>query len=46
MNNTGFDKNWVDKSEATDMDVKTLLREVAWVWHKDIDQDYNIDWKV
>ena len=32
-----------DKSGATDMEVKTLLRELARVWEKDIDNDYNID---
>ena len=28
-----------DKSGATDMEVKTLLREIARVWEKDIDDD-------
>jgi len=28
-----------DKSGATDMEVKTLLREIARVWEKDIDED-------
>ncbi len=28
-----------DKSGATDMEVKTLLRELARVWEKDIDND-------
>ena len=32
-----------DKSGATDMEVKTLLRELARVWEKDIDNDYKID---
>ena len=35
-----------DESEATDMEVKTLLRELARVWEKDIDEDYDIDWEV
>ena len=28
-----------NESGATDMDVKTLLRELARVWEKDIDED-------
>ena len=28
-----------DESGATDMEVKTLLRELARVWGKDIDED-------
>ena len=35
-----------DESGATDMEVKTLLRELARVWEKDIDEDYDIDWEV
>ena len=35
-----------DESGATDMEVKTLLRELARVWEKDIDDDYVIDWEV
>ena len=35
-----------DKSEATDMEVKTLLRELARGWEKDIDEDYGIVWEV
>ena len=35
-----------DESGATDMEVKTLLRELAWVYEKDIDDDYDIDWEV
>jgi len=35
-----------DESGATDMEVKTLLRELARVWEKDIDHDYDIDWEV
>ena len=34
------------KSETTDMEVKTLLRELPRVWEKDIDEDYDIDWEV
>ena len=30
-----------DESGATDMEVKTLLRELARVWGKDIYEDYN-----
>ena len=35
-----------NESGATDMDVKTLLRELARVWEKDIDDDYVIDLEV
>ena len=35
-----------DETDATDMEVKTLLRELARVWEKDIDEDYDIDWEV
>jgi len=35
-----------DESGATDMEVKTLLRELARVWEKDIDEDFDIDWEV
>ena len=35
-----------DESGATDMEVKILLRELARVWEKDIDEDYDIDWEV
>ncbi len=37
-----------DESGATDMEVKTLLRELARVWGEDIDNDndYDIDWEV
>ena len=31
------------ESGATDMEVKTLLRELARVYEKDIDDDYDID---
>ena len=34
------------ESGATDMEVKTLLREHAIAWDKDIDNDYDIDWEV
>ena len=33
------------KSEASDMEVKTLLRELARVWEKDID-DSDMDWEL
>ena len=35
-----------DESGATDMEVKTLLRELARVWENDINFDYDIDWEV
>ena len=35
-----------NESGATDMEVKTLLRELARVWEKNIDDDYDIDWEV
>ncbi len=35
-----------DESDATDMEVKTLLRELARVYEKDMDEDYDIDWEV
>ena len=35
-----------EESGATDMEVKTLLRELARVWGKDIDEDYDMDWEV
>ena len=35
-----------NESGATDMEVKTLLRELARVWEKDIDDGYDIDWEV
>ncbi len=35
-----------DESGATDMEVKTLLRELARVYEKDIDADHDIDWEV
>ena len=35
-----------DASGATDMEVKTLLRELARVWQKGLDYDYDIDWEV
>ena len=33
-------------SGATDMEVKTLLRELARVYEKDMDDNYYIDWEV
>ena len=35
-----------DKSGATDIQVKTLLRELERVYEKDIDYNYGIDWEV
>ena len=35
-----------DESGATDMEVKTLLRELARVYEKDIEDDFDIDWEV
>ncbi len=35
-----------DESGAADMEVKTLLRELARVYEKDIDNDLDIDWEV
>ena len=35
-----------EESGAKDMEVKTLLRELARVWGKDLDDDYDIDWEV
>ena len=35
-----------DETGATDMEVKTLLKELARVWEKDIDDDYDINWEV
>ena len=32
-----------DESGASDMEVKTLLRELARVYEKDIDDNYHID---
>jgi len=34
------------QSGATDMEVKTLLRELARVYEKDVDDNYDIDWEV
>ena len=35
-----------DESLAKYMEVITLLRELAMVWDKDVDNDYDIDWEV
>ena len=35
-----------DESWATDMEVKALLRELARVGGKDINENYGIDWEV
>ena len=42
----GIRTKFQDNSGAADMEVKTLLRELARVWEKDIDEDYDIDWEV
>ena len=34
------------ESGATDMEVKTLLRKLARVYDKNIDDDYDVDWEV
>ena len=35
-----------DQSGATDMEVKTLLRELARVYERDLDDNYDMDWEV
>ena len=35
-----------DQSGVTNMEVKTLLRKLARVYEKDIDDNYDIDWEV
>ena len=35
-----------DETGDKDMEVKTLLKELARVWGKDIDDDYDINWEV
>ena len=35
-----------DESRTKHMELKTLLRELARVYEKDIDDDYDIDWEV
>ena len=35
-----------DESRASDMEVKTLLRELARVYEKDNDDYYDMDWDV
>ena len=35
-----------EETGATDMEIKTLLRELARVWEKDIADDYDINWEV
>ena len=42
----GICTKFQDESGATDMDVKTLLRELARAYEKDIDDNYDIDWEV
>ena len=41
-----FCNKFQDEPGATDMEVKTLLRELARVYEKDIDDNYDIDWEV
>ena len=35
-----------EQSGATDMEVKTLLRELARVYEKDMDDNYDMDWEL
>jgi len=35
-----------DQSGAPDMEVKTLLRELARVYERDLDDNYDMDWEV
>ena len=42
----GICTKFQDESGATDMEVKTLLRELARVYEKDIDDKYDINWEV
>ena len=42
----GICTKFQDQSGATDMEIKTLLRELARVYVKDIDDNYDIDWEV
>ena len=35
-----------EESGASDLEVKTLLREFIRVYEKDIDDNYDIDWEV
>ena len=35
-----------DEFGATDMEVNTILRELAKDYEKDIDDDYDMDWEV
>ena len=35
-----------EESGATDMEVKTLLRELARVWEKDFNDNYDIDQEI
>ncbi len=47
-----YDELWAictkfqDESGASDMEVKTLLRELARVYEKDNDDNYDMDWDV
>ena len=42
----GICTKFQDESGATDMEVKSLLRELASIYEKDIDDNYEIDWEV
>tara|TARA_B100000886_G_C20390044_1_gene477830 strand:- start:891 stop:1076 length:186 start_codon:yes stop_codon:yes gene_type:complete len=35
-----------NESRVTDIEVKTLPREIVRVWGENIEDDYNMDWKV
>ena len=41
-----FAAKFQDQYGATEMKVKILLRELARVYEKDIDDNYDIDWEV
>ena len=43
---TNPDQKIILLERATYMEVKTLLRELARVWEKDVDEEYDIDWEV
>ena len=42
----GICTKFQDESRAKDMEVKTLLRELARFYETDIDDNYDIDWEV
>jgi len=37
---------FLDESGAADLEVKTLLRELARFYEKDIDDNFDLDWEV